>query len=36
MTDKGVIQPDTYPWDPKYSEQPYSLAVERHGLETDD
>jgi len=28
----NIIQPDTYCWDPRYMEQPYSLAVERHGL----
>ena len=32
MTAKRIIRPDNYPWDPKYHSQPYSLAVERHGL----
>ena len=32
MTSKHIIRPDHYPWDPNYDDQPYSLAVERHGL----
>ena len=32
MTEKRIIRPDHYPWDPNYREQPFSLGVERHGL----
>ncbi len=32
MTAKRIIRPSNYPWDPNYDTQPYSLAVERHGL----
>lgn len=32
MTAKHIIRPAHYPWDPNYDSQPYSLAVERHGL----
>ena len=32
MTAKRIIRPAHYPWDPNYDSQPYSLAVERHGL----
>ena len=32
MTTKRIIKPAHYPWDPNNDEQPYSLAVERHGL----
>lgn len=32
MTEKHVIRPDHYPWDPHYDDRPYSLAVERHKL----
>ncbi len=32
MTDKRIIKPAHYPWDPNFDRQPYSLAVERHGL----
>ena len=32
MTAKRIIKPTDYPWDPNYDSQPYSLAVERHGL----
>ena len=32
MTSKRIIRPAHYPWDPNYDDQPYSLAVERHGL----
>ena len=29
---KRIIRPKLYPWDPRYQEQPYSLAVERNGF----
>ncbi len=32
MPSKRIIRPAHYPWDPNYDGQPYSLAVERHGL----
>ena len=32
MTEKRIIKPAHYPWDPNYDDKPYSLAVERHGL----
>ncbi len=32
MTSKRIIKPSHYPWDPNYDDQPYSLAIERHGL----
>ena len=32
MVEKRIISPREYPWDPLYSERPYSLGVERHGL----
>ena len=32
MTEKRIIRPEHYPWDPNYREQPFSLGVERHGL----
>ena len=32
MTSKRIIKPTNYPWDPNYDKQPYSFAVERHGL----
>jgi len=32
MTGKRIIRPESYPWDPNYADQPYSLAVERHGM----
>lgn len=32
MTEKRIIRPAHYPWDPNYNDQPFSLAVERHGL----
>ena len=32
MTFKRIIKPAHYPWDPNFDSQPYSLAVERHGL----
>ena len=32
MTEKRVIGPEHYPWDPNFRDQPFSLGVERHGL----
>ena len=32
MTDKRIIKPAHYPWDPNLDDKPYSLAIERHGL----
>ncbi len=29
---KRIVRPESYPWDPRYQEQPYSLAVERNGF----